>query len=177
MFREGGGDNHEAASQSKQLSEHWPPVRWRNTHKSARLFRSTSSLFSIPPFYYPDEVVYFYSDIIDFSFAGWFIHSFIYLTAPPSFCSDARPFSWYSALLSQNESLSFMMLASTAPPRNTICFRLGGSSIRILNFLGLGWSTKQRNKQTRNVVYWGATGLQSCKYKLNLEKVSTYTHT
>lgn len=64
---------------------------------------------------------------------GWRCFSF-YLTPPPSFCSTPRPFSSYSALLSQKESLSFMMLASTAPPRNTKCLRLGGSSMRILNF-------------------------------------------
>ena len=63
----------------------------------------------------------------------WRCFSF-YLTPPPSFCSTPRPFSSYSALLSQKESLSFMMLASTAPPRNTKCLRLGGSSMRILNF-------------------------------------------
>ncbi|KAF3837206.1 hypothetical protein F7725_004670 [Dissostichus mawsoni] len=51
-----------------------------------------------------------------------------------SFCSAPTPFSSYSALLSQKDSLSFMMLASTAPPRNTMCLRRGGSSMRILNF-------------------------------------------
>lgn len=58
----------------------------------------------------------------------------LYLTPPPSFCSAAGPFSSYSALLSQKDSLSFMMLASTAPPRNTMCLRRGGSSMRIRNF-------------------------------------------
>lgn len=58
----------------------------------------------------------------------------LYLTVTPSFSSTRTPFSWYSSRVSQKLSLSFMMSASTAPPRNTMCFRLGGSSIRILNF-------------------------------------------
>lgn len=44
------------------------------------------------------------------------------------------PFSWYSCRNIQKSSLSFMMSARTEPPRNTICLRRGGSSIRILNF-------------------------------------------
>lgn len=52
----------------------------------------------------------------------------------PSLSSTFRPFSSYSARDSQKDSLSFMMLASTAPPMNTMCLRRGGSSIRILNF-------------------------------------------
>lgn len=58
----------------------------------------------------------------------------VYLTVTPSFSSTRTPFSWYSSLVSQKFSLSFMMSASTAPPRNTMCLRRGGSSIRILNF-------------------------------------------
>lgn len=34
----------------------------------------------------------------------------------------------------QNDSIPFMMSARTAPPRKTMCLRLGGSSMRILNF-------------------------------------------
>lgn len=54
----------------------------------------------------------------------------------PSLSSAFRPFSSYSARESQKDSLSFMMLASTAPPMNTMCLRRGGSSMRILNFCG-----------------------------------------
>lgn len=59
-----------------------------------------------------------------------------HLSAPPSLSSTFRPLSSYSALESQKDSLSFMMLASTAPPMNTMCLRCGGSSMRILNFCG-----------------------------------------
>lgn len=55
-------------------------------------------------------------------------------TDTPNFSRTLRPFSWYSSRLIQKAGLSFMMFASTAPPRNTMCLRLGGSSIRILNF-------------------------------------------
>ena len=58
----------------------------------------------------------------------------VYFTATPSFSKTLRPFSWYSSLVIQKESLSFMMSVRTAPPKNTMCLRLGGSSIRILNF-------------------------------------------
>ena len=34
----------------------------------------------------------------------------------------------------QNDSCVFMISARTAPPRKTMCFLRGGSSIRILNF-------------------------------------------
>ncbi len=57
-----------------------------------------------------------------------------HLSAAPSLSSTFRPFSSYSALESQKPSLSFMMLASTAPPMNTMCLRRGGSSMRSLNF-------------------------------------------
>ena len=60
--------------------------------------------------------------------------SHTYVLCTPSFWSTRKPCSWYSALDIQNDSLSFIMSASTAPPRNTMCFRRGGSSIRILNF-------------------------------------------
>lgn len=73
---------------------------------------------------------------------------YFYLTPPPSFCSTPRPFSSYSALLSQKESLSFMMLASTAPPRNTMCLRLGGSSMRILNF----YAGREKREQRYNLL-------------------------
>lgn len=58
----------------------------------------------------------------------------IYLTVTPSFSRTRMPFSWYSSLVIQKLSLSFMMSASTAPPKNTMCLRRGGSSMRILNF-------------------------------------------
>ena len=65
---------------------------------------------------------------------AWSVRSGLYLTVTPSFSSTRTPFSSYSSRVSQKLSLSFMMSASTAPPRNTMCFRLGGSSMRILNF-------------------------------------------
>lgn len=72
----------------------------------------------------------------------------LYLTLTPSFSSTRIPFSWYSSLVIQKLSLSFMMSASTAPPRNTICLRRGGSSIRILNFFHLRWEEgKKQHKQ------------------------------
>lgn len=58
----------------------------------------------------------------------------IYLTVTPSFSRTRIPFSWYSSRVIQKLSLSFMMSASTAPPKNTMCLRRGGSSMRILNF-------------------------------------------
>ena len=42
--------------------------------------------------------------------------------------------SRYSSLDIQNDSLSFMTSARTAPPINTMSLRRGGSSMRILNF-------------------------------------------
>lgn len=75
--------------------------------------------------------------VVAFSYVCVFVcsvHLELYLTVTPSFSSTRTPFSWYSSRVSQKLSLSFMMSASTAPPRNTMCFRLGGSSIRILNF-------------------------------------------
>ena len=52
----------------------------------------------------------------------------------PSFAKILIPCSSYSALDIQNSSLSFIISARTAPPKKTMCFLLGGSSIRILNF-------------------------------------------
>ena len=52
----------------------------------------------------------------------------------PSLSSARNPCSSHSAFVTQNCSLSFIMSAKTAPPRKTICFRRGGSSIRILKF-------------------------------------------
>ena len=57
-----------------------------------------------------------------------------YLTDTPNFSRTLSPFSWYSSRDIQKVSLSFMMSANTAPPRNTMCLRRGGSSMRILNF-------------------------------------------
>lgn len=53
----------------------------------------------------------------------------------PSFSSTLVPSSSHSALVTHMLSLSAMMLARTAPPRNTMCRRRGGSSIRTLNLL------------------------------------------
>jgi len=55
-------------------------------------------------------------------------------TLTPSFFITPTPCSSYSARVIQNSSRSFMISARTAPPRNTMCFRRGGSSMRILNF-------------------------------------------
>lgn len=61
----------------------------------------------------------------------------------PSLLSTPTPLSWYSALLIQNASLSFITSARTAPPMNTMSFRRGGSSIRILNF----WKKNEKQWQ------------------------------
>lgn len=71
----------------------------------------------------------------------------LYLTVTPSFSSTRTPFSWYSSRVSQKLSLSFMMSASTAPPRNTMCLRRGGSSILILNF----WSRDEVERRIESV--------------------------
>ena len=52
----------------------------------------------------------------------------------PSLSKDLMPCSSHSSRDTQKSSLVFMISARTAPPRNTICFRRGGSSILILNF-------------------------------------------
>lgn len=44
------------------------------------------------------------------------------------------PCSAHSSRVTQNSCLFFMMSASTAPPKKTMCFRRGGSSMRILKF-------------------------------------------
>lgn len=67
-------------------------------------------------------------------FLSLFLDFEVIYTLTPSFSMHFVPFSWYSCLDIQKVSLSFMMSARTAPPRNTMCFRRGGSSIRILNF-------------------------------------------
>jgi hypothetical protein len=62
--------------------------------------------------------------------------SFSYLG--PNFSKHLlAPCSSHSAFVIHISSLSAMILASTAPPRNTICLLLGGSSIRTLNLLNL----------------------------------------
>src|SRR3954463_5902179 len=53
----------------------------------------------------------------------------------PSFSSILGPCSCHSCFEIHMFSLSAMMFASTAPPRNTICLLLGGSSILTLNLL------------------------------------------
>ena len=52
----------------------------------------------------------------------------------PILRSTRGPSSSYSARVIQNSGLSFIMSASTDPPRNTMCLRRGGSSMLILNF-------------------------------------------
>ena len=52
----------------------------------------------------------------------------------PSLSRAAAPCSNHSSLDIQNSLLPFMISANTAPPKNTMCFRRGGSSILILNF-------------------------------------------
>lgn len=51
----------------------------------------------------------------------------------PSLSRARGPCSCHSSREIQNSSRFFIISASTAPPRKTICFRRGGSSIRILN--------------------------------------------
>ena len=76
----------------------------------------------------------------------WFPHPAVilsfYFTLTPSFSRHRNPFSSYSCLEIQKSSRSFMMSARTAPPRNTMCLRRGGSSMRILNFWR--WTDKLR---------------------------------
>lgn len=52
----------------------------------------------------------------------------------PSLSSDRAPCSNHSSRDIQKSSRFFMMSARTAPPRKTMCFRRGGSSMRILKF-------------------------------------------
>ena len=52
----------------------------------------------------------------------------------PSLSRAAIPCSNHSSRDIQNSFLPFMISANTAPPKNTMCFRRGGSSILILNF-------------------------------------------
>ena len=77
-------------------------------------------------------------------------------TLTPSFFITPRPCSWYSARDIQNSSRSFMISASTAPPRNTMCFRRGGSSMRILNFYKQQGVAKcnQKNPNTLQYFLW-----------------------
>lgn len=81
--------------------------------------------------------------------AVWSVRPELYLTVTPSFSSTRTPFSRYSSRVSQKLSLSFMMSASTAPPRNTMCFRLGGSSMRILNFYKTGQRAIKKQPQQK----------------------------
>src|SRR5690606_34945273 len=55
----------------------------------------------------------------------------------PSFSRTLGPCSSHSCFVTHMLSLSAMMLASTAPPRNTMCLLRGGSSIRTLNLFSL----------------------------------------
>ena len=52
----------------------------------------------------------------------------------PSLSRAEIPSSNHSSRDIQNSFLPFMISANTAPPKNTMCFRRGGSSILILNF-------------------------------------------
>ena len=74
-----------------------------------------------------------------------------YLTVTPSFSNTRVPFSSYSSRVIQKLSLSFMMSASTAPPRNTMCLRRGGSSILILNFCD-GDEAESVNREEEEII-------------------------
>ena len=63
----------------------------------------------------------------------------------PSLSRAAIPCSNHSSRDIQNSFLLFMMSANTAPPKNTMCFRRGGSSILILNFCE-GFRSLSRSK-------------------------------
>jgi hypothetical protein len=56
------------------------------------------------------------------------------LSPRPSLSRALGPCSNHSSREIQNSCLFFMMSANTAPPKKTMCFRRGGSSILILNF-------------------------------------------
>ena len=62
------------------------------------------------------------------------LSSIAFILLDPVYPKPLTPCSSHSCFVTQNASLSFMISAKTAPPRNTMCFRRGGSSMRILKF-------------------------------------------
>ena len=63
--------------------------------------------------------------------------------------TSETPFSSYSAFVIQKASLSFMMSASTEPPKKTMCLRRGGSSIRNLSFADCsGWRDRAHQRHS-----------------------------
>ena len=61
-------------------------------------------------------------------------HSAVPHSPRPSLSRAAVPCSNQSSRDIQNSFLPFIISANTAPPKKTMCFRRGGSSILILNF-------------------------------------------
>jgi len=64
----------------------------------------------------------------------------------PSLSRARTPCSSHSCFVIQKLSLFFMISASTAPPKKTMCLRRGGSSIRILKF----YSRKKKGNDKGN---------------------------
>ncbi len=91
----------------------------------------------------------------------------IYLTVTPSFSRTRVPFSWYSSLVIQKLSLSFMMSASTAPPKNTMCLRRGGSSMRILNF----YKSRSEDIFSKTAMLYNAWNYYYYNSKLNYSRI------
>ena len=66
--------------------------------------------------------------------------------------TSETPFSSYSAFVIQKASLSFMMSASTEPPKKTMCLRRGGSSIRNLSFADCsGWRDRANQRHSEPI--------------------------
>ena len=66
--------------------------------------------------------------------------------------TSETPFSSYSAFVIQKASLSFMMSASTEPPKKTMCLRRGGSSIRNLSFADCsGWRDRANQRHSEAI--------------------------
>ena len=66
--------------------------------------------------------------------------------------TSETPFSSYSAFVIQKASLSFMMSASTEPPKKTMCLRRGGSSIRNLSFADCSeWRDRANQRQSEAI--------------------------
>ena len=95
------------------------------------------------------------------------------------------PRSWYSSRDIQNDSLSFMTSARTAPPMKTMSLRRGGSSMRILNFCTERTDKKKPNtitnriKQARlakNNTHETKKGTQSLWLSVNLQNPSNWQH-
>jgi hypothetical protein len=71
----------------------------------------------------------------------------------PSLSKARIPCSYHSSLDTQNSSRPFMMSAKTAPPRKTMCFRRGGSSMRILNFYKKNINKKKKENSVVSESY------------------------